>query len=117
MIHYNEYKKTKIMHDLFLHYNSKYNEIDDYLREVQDKDDKLIIGKNNKIIDYINLCAEEYFWFKKGLISKEIWNNWKNGIDEKLKCNKIKEVFIDECTKSEKTDSYYGYFKKYTISK
>lgn len=116
MIHYNEYSKTKVTHDLFIHYNKRYNEIADDLRNIQNNTDNLIICKNNKIIEYINLCAEEYFWYKKGLINKKIWNNWRNGIEEKLRCNLIKEVFFNEYEENNKKDSYYDFFKdKYII--
>lgn len=34
---------------------------------------------------YFNLCSEEYYLYKKGLISKEVWELWREGIIENMK--------------------------------
>lgn len=30
--------------------------------------------------DYLNLCAEEYYWYKKGLVDSEVWECWYQGM-------------------------------------
>ncbi len=60
------------------------------------------------LIDYLNLCAEEYMWVLKGRIPEHIWDSWKNGIKEHYENLAIKEVFEDEMIKWK--SSYYGFF-------
>lgn len=41
------------------------------------------ISANNRsiIIDFFNLCAEEYFWHIRGRIDKKIGNSWQSGMN------------------------------------
>lgn len=34
----------------------------------------------NSIHDYINLCAEEYYWYKKGMVDEDVWCCWHKGM-------------------------------------
>ena len=34
-----------------------------------------------KLNDYFNLCAEEYYWYKKGRIDDTIWKSWQAGMN------------------------------------
>ncbi|HEY5534704.1 MAG TPA: hypothetical protein VIL99_07215 [Ignavibacteria bacterium] len=70
------------------------------------------------IFDYLNLCAEEYFWEEQGLIIKEAWENWSKGIEyfldnpiiiEVIKSEKKKMEIIDKKNEIEINDFYYGF--------
>jgi hypothetical protein len=62
----------------------------------------------NLIIDYFNLCAEEYLWYKRGLISNSIWDAWKAGMKSNLEIPFIYCLWIRETRNTESRDSYYG---------
>lgn len=32
------------------------------------------------IADYINLCSEEYYWFKHGFVENDVWKCWYGGM-------------------------------------
>ncbi len=32
--------------------------------------------------DYINLCSEQYYWYKKGFIDESVWQCWKKGMQD-----------------------------------
>jgi hypothetical protein len=118
--------KVKVEHDkfeqsLFENFNGRYNsKLNDLLNKTKRKEDankksKPYKGKDkNLIIDYLNLCAEEYFWFKRGRISREIWLSWEAGIHQNIQLKRVKEV-IEEEKKTDLTKrSYYEFFEDYT---
>ena len=104
--------------DLFFRYNEKYNLINDDLVELSrirlEADVPDIIYSNKpklenwiqfiedpenkesikKIFDYLNLCAEEYYWHKKGFVTDDIWNCWKSGMLGWFKKNKLMQAVV-----------------------
>ncbi|GAA5523311.1 hypothetical protein Asal01_03280 [Fodinibius salicampi] len=56
------------------------------------------------LVDYFNLCAEEYLFKKKGYIPDDVWKSWENGMEFYMKDDKIKHLWIKE----KKSESYYG---------
>ena len=97
----------KFFKELFTEFNSRYDTMNNFLMTVS-PNTKLESDEKQKVIDYLNLCAEEYMWVKKGRIPEHIWNSWKNGIETYLKNPAIKEVFDQE--RALWKSSYYGFF-------
>jgi hypothetical protein len=65
--------------------------------------------KTDEVInDYINLCAEEYYWYRKGRIDCEVWQHWKAGM--KFHFNKKQVQCILRRELSQK-DSYYKLYE------
>jgi hypothetical protein len=98
-----------------MEFNSKYDsKFNDKLNEIvkqseNDKDYKLSPEDKKLIVDYLNLCAEEYLWRTKNRIPKKVWDSWENGMVYYLNKPIINEVVLNEkCQK----DSYYGLFEK-----
>ena len=106
-------ENDKMFKELFIMYNEKYdtkfnnclNEID---KEVS-KDSSYKLSEIQKpiIIDYLNLCAEEYLWYRKGRIDTLAWNSWERGMKYYLNISAIKKVIQNE---QKQKDSYYGIF-------
>lgn len=115
----------KLQKELFTEFNIRYNEINDYLEIISEYDSLEALKRNDdffflrsKLNDYFNLCAEEYFWYKKGRIDDTIWKSWESGINSWYN-NKpiIKEAWENEY-KSFGHQSYYlkineQFFKNY----
>ena len=75
------------------------------LNEIRANDKGELKKKHRETLDdYFNLCAEEYLYFKKGYIDKEVWQAWCNGMWFFLQNERIRKAWEDE----EKTGSYYG---------
>ena len=90
----NKYNKnsSEIEHDrlskeLFKEFNKRYDKINHSLHKISkecknfkdlEKNPKL----ENKLNDFFNLCAEEYFWHKKGRINKNVWSAWEDGMND-----------------------------------
>jgi hypothetical protein len=108
-------ENDKIFKELFTEFNSKYdrkfnNELETIVENYrQNEDYKLTQEQGKLIIDYLNLCAEEYLWKTKDRIPDEVWKSWENGMIYYLNNPLINEIFIRE--KGQK-DSYYGLYAK-----
>ena len=109
-------ENDKIFKDLFESFNTKYNgETNDIFNELVRNPEKRIeeIKPNgeNIVIDYFNLCAEEYLWFSKGRIPKKVWDAWKCGIIANINgIRQVKVLYKKEIENSEQ--SFYGLVKE-----
>lgn len=101
-------QKNKLLHDIFIHYNSKYAEINEKIKRVIESESPLTAEDKDVIYDYLNLCAEEYVWYKRRLICKKIWSNWFVGMMDYLNTPKFMKIIKEE--EDKKLDySYYGF--------
>lgn len=64
---------------------------------------------NKTVVDYMNLCAEEYFWHKRGRIDGEIWKAWESGMRSRFSQANIASIAKGEL--DEYGGSYYGWEK------
>lgn len=86
----------KMMKELFTEFNLRYDKLNDALVLIESsyseyevfiklKDDETTKKKFEKlrqaVIDYFNLCAEEYFWNQKGRIDPKVWKAWHSGMN------------------------------------
>ncbi len=99
-------EELKTFKELFVEFNSRYDDLNCKLNEIESQENKKEI-----LDDYFNLCAEEYLFYKKGLIVKEVWRSWCKGMIIHLE-NRIVSEYWNE---AQKEDSYYGLDTK-TIS-
>lgn len=104
-----EIEELRAFQELFTSFNQHYNSLNNDLNNICErckKEGEILTGDDKNILyDYFNLCGEEYYFYKKGIIYDEVWKAWCHGINYFLQCKK-KEVWIEE----EKTQapSYYG---------
>ena len=113
----------RIMKELFVEFNSRYDKLNDNLNLIKEKYDELKKGKDDvnqiaitfksekelypKLIDYFNLCAEEYYWTGKKRIDDEIWNSWLKGMKYWYNEFPIIEYIWKDEIKGENWKSYY----------
>ena len=69
----------KMMKELFKDFNQRYDRLNDklaFLEKQQWTLPVLELDENKKyraaVIDFFNLCAEEYYWYKKGRIDPKV---------------------------------------------
>lgn len=107
-------ENDRIFKELFIMYNEKYDKkFNNCLNEITEE-----VSKNSEyeltekqiaiVIDYLNLCAEEYLWYTKGRIDKVAWNSWERGMKYYLNISAIKLHIQNE---KKQIDSYYGIFE------
>ncbi|MCM4171844.1 hypothetical protein DHD32_10150 [Arenibacter sp. TNZ] len=117
----NYYKHTKkieqdrMMKELFTEFNQRYdrinNKIDKISKLSSDRWKKLKPKKKERykgvIIDFFNICAEEYHWHSEGRINGKIWASWCKGMNDIFnKSEVIQDIWEKEC-ENEGYRSYY----------
>ncbi len=107
-------ENDKMFKELFIMYNEKYDKkFNNCLNEIDEdvsKNSNYELSEKQKpiVIDYLNLCAEEYLWYTKGRIDKLAWNSWERGMNYYLNISAIKKFIQNE---KKQKDSYYGIFE------
>ncbi len=99
--------ETKLFRELFDQFNLRYNALNDELLLVLSGDPNASLAQKEEalLIDYFNLCAEEYLYFKRGYILPEVWQSWCNGMQQYYADPRIRRLWDSELV----TNSYYGF--------
>lgn len=96
--------ETQLFHSLFTAFNLRYDKLNGPLAEITSRNEPLSLEDRNLIIDYFNLCAEEYLYYKEGYIYRDVWRSWCHGMLRNLRRPPVKDVWNEEA----KTESLYG---------
>ena len=91
--------------ELYKEFNERYDRLNNKLSQIKSGKDSP--ENRQTIIDYFNLCAEEYYWYSKGRIPCEIWKAWKDGIAFYAGIEIFNELAREEVRHD---TSYYGFF-------
>jgi hypothetical protein len=102
-------QETELFNDLFQEFNSRYDNLNECLLEIKstdqdDESDQLDDEEKSKLVDYFNLCAEEYLFYRRGYIPPEVWRAWREGMRFYMEDQRIRDFWGQE----KKTESYYG---------
>ena len=85
-----QFNEDSTFHQLFRDFNSRYSEVNFSLQELleKSKDENYTLQNLNedaelrdKMMDYLNICAEELYWKEKGRIPDDVWNAWEIGMN------------------------------------
>jgi len=104
-----------IKHQLFTDFNQRYSQLNHRLEEIAvNKMNWEMLRSNrtrrdhrNAVIDYLILCAEERYWFKKERIEPEVWKSWQAGMNYWYgELPALREAWEEEKKQSGK-ESYY----------
>ncbi len=108
-------ENDKIFNELFTSFTTRYDDkLNDLFNELRlDLVKKIELDDKKLIIDYFNLCAEEYMWYSRNRIPKSVWIAWKAGIIENLEIVQVKEVYLKETKNGGK--SFYGLVEELKI--
>lgn len=100
--------ETHLFKALFTEFNKRYKRINNDLNNIiRDRSNTELQPKQEDILfTYFNLCAEEYLYYKKGYIPKEVWDAWRKGISYYLKDSSVSKLWDKE--ERETGESYYG---------
>lgn len=95
--------ETNLFERLFSSFNQRYDELNGKLADIAEQQ----VGSTDArrvVVDYFNLCAEEYLFYKQGYIHPDAWVAWCRGMLWYLRRHPFKDVWEEEI----ETDSFYG---------
>ena len=110
----NRLTHDKLEKELFTEFNNRYDKLNDYLEQIitncaNEKNLDNYPELRIKLIDYFNLCAEEYYWQNKKRINPKIWKSWQKGMNYWY--NKS-EAIRNEWAKEIQNEGYLSYYLK-----
>lgn len=81
-------QNEQIKHNFFAEYTKRYQEIilhfPENINENNFSYDKLKKDERDKTMRYMrvyfDLCSEEYFLYKKGVLDEDVWKEWQEGM-------------------------------------
>ena len=99
-------EELRLFREIFKECNEKYDELNEKLSNIcyTNSTEPLSVDERNILVDYFNLCGEEYFYFKHGFIYPDVWRAWRNGIRSYLEEERIRSFWDQEL----ESNSYYG---------
>ena len=95
---------TQFLKQLFTEFNLRYDSLNEDLARICVINDALTTKDISKLIDYFNLCAEEYFFYSSGYIDEAVWESWRRGMQFYLRNELIHKLWSLELNHG----SYYG---------
>jgi hypothetical protein len=104
-LHQHELEKNRFFFDLFNKFNERYDNLNNDLQDIFKTEAPLTDEQRVFVIDYFNLCAEEYFFYSRGYIPHDVWHSWRKGMNAFAGNENFKALWKEEMA----TGSYYGF--------
>lgn len=100
-------EETNLFRQLFDGFNDRYSKMNERLGQINSGDTsaQLSSGEEDELIDYFNLCAEEFLYYRRGYIPSDVWFAWCNGMKWYYANPRIKAFWNKEL----KSESFYGF--------
>jgi hypothetical protein len=99
---------TKAFNDLFRHFTERFGTLNGQLDRIVLANPEIPLEPDERdaLMDYFNLCAEEFLYFKSGYLDDEVWRSWIEGMKFFAKNPRIAAVWRTELLSQ---DAYYGF--------
>lgn len=96
-------EELKLFRQIFADCNARYDMLNETLNAISagSKDEPLQAEELEKLMDYFNLCGEEYLYYRQGYLFPEVWRAWHNGMKYFVENPRIAWVW-----KKEKEDGF-----------
>jgi hypothetical protein len=99
-------QETRLFTELFRVFNERYDRLNQRLNELAMSDGTGLSKDSQKLLmDYFNLCAEEYLYFRSGYIDEDVWQSWTRGMRVYAQVPVIRKFWEGELA----SGSYYGF--------
>jgi hypothetical protein len=89
--------------ELFTEFNLRYDKLNDALLAIENVRAPTV-DQQRLIIDYFNLCAEEYLFHREGYVLPHVWQAWCRGMLQYLDSEPYSSIWREEAD----LGSYYG---------
>jgi hypothetical protein len=103
-------QETQLFKQLFTDFNRRYDAMNDMLEAVRRRaaGEALKPEERRRLVDYFNLCAEEYLFYRSGYIDEDVWGSWSRGMLYFAQDPEIRALWETEL----EMESYYGFSLK-----
>jgi len=98
--------ETRLFADFFTRFNDRYDRLNDELLGIIEKPqrEQLQPAEIRVLVDYFNLCGEEYLIWTQGYLLPEVWESWFKAMNFYFRQPRIQALWKRELA----TESYYG---------
>ena len=101
-------EELHLFRDLFSGFNERYDELNERLNRITGArgggQTDLTDQERETLIDYFNLCSEEFLYYRRGYVYPEVWEAWLNGMLVFYSDDRIRSYWDREL----RAGSYYG---------
>lgn len=99
---------TEMFNDLFRHFNGRFEALNQKLDRIVSASPNLRLEPDDRdtLMDYFNLCAEEFLYHKSGYLDEEVWRSWLEGMKFFAKNSRIGDLWREELASQ---NAYYGF--------
>lgn len=105
-LHRSHAEDARFFRELFEGFNSRYDKLNNRLCAIAErKEGELTLRERITVIDYFNLCCEEYLFYQLGYIYPHVWRSWERGMRQYGQNSRIAKLWREQ----QATDSYYGF--------
>lgn len=87
---------ARLEFDLRKEFNSRFNTINDLLYDIINSNGPLSPTEIKTLNDYLDLCSEEFYYYKKGYVHRDLWNTWRNGMLFYFKNPRLSSHIVNE---------------------
>ena len=99
-------QETKLFTELFQAFNKRYDTLNQPLNQIASSaSTEFSADSQQRLMDYFNLCAEEYLYFRAGYIDDDVWRSWTRGMRFYAAIPAIRDLWERELA----SGSYYGF--------
>lgn len=99
-------QETRLFTELFQAFNKRYDDLNQDVNRIAIRESAgLSAGDQQSLMDYFNLCGEEYLYFRSGFIDPDVWLSWTSGMRFYAQVPAIRELWERELA----GESYYGF--------
>ncbi len=99
-------QNARFFKELATDFNGRYNAQNGRLLRYigEDRGKPFTPEQTHDFVDYFNLCAEEWLFYKAGYIYDDVWRAWFNGMRQYGRDPRVARLWQQE----RRTESYYG---------
>jgi hypothetical protein len=105
-------QRLKLRYEVVESFNKRYNDLNNSLNKMAKCEAQPLEENEVWVVhDYLNLCAEEHYWYIQRLVPKNVWKNWEKGMEYFLTKENISEELKNEYESTKNKKSYYYFFE------
>ena len=104
-------EELRLFNQLFTTFNERYDTLNEAVAQIaaRNAEEPLSSAETETLVDYFNLCGEEFLYYRLGYIYPEVWRAWNRGMRDLASNPRIRTLWEHEL----RTDSYYGFSRKH----